>query len=68
MDSKLNGAMQYTKTLQNLGLNFSTIGRIRCFLGITAVLTFYKSTILPLVDNNDRFQLLANADQTDKLQ
>ena len=44
------------------------MSRIRRFLSQNGALTVYKSTILPILDYNDHFQILWNADKRDKLQ
>ena len=68
IDNRLNGNVQYTKTLQLLGLKLRTFGRIRRFLNGAAALTVYKSMILPLLDYNDHFQVLWNVSKLSKLQ
>ena len=68
VDNCLNGDTQFHKTIQILGLKLRTFGRIRRFLSTAAALTVYKSTILPLIDYNDHFQLLWNGDKLHKLQ
>ena len=45
-----------------------TFGRIRRFLSTSAALTVYRSTILPLLDYNDQYQMLWNCDKLKKLQ
>ena len=68
IDNKLNGDVQFNKTSQTLGLKLRTFGRVRRFLNTPAALTVYKSTILPIIDYNDHFQMLWNADKLRKLQ
>ena len=68
IDNRLNGNAQYTKTLQTMGLKLRTFSRIRRFLTGMAALTVYKSMILPLLDYNDHFQELWNAEKLSKLQ
>ena len=68
LDNRLSGDSQYSKLLQSLGLKLRTFGRIRRFLNTNAALTVYKSTILPIIDYNDMFQLLWNFDKLDRLQ
>ena len=68
IDNRLNGNVQYNKTLQTLGLKLRTFSRIRRFLTLTAALTVYKSMVLPLIDYNDHFQMLWNAEKLSKLQ
>ena len=68
LDNRLNGNVQFNKTLQVLGLKLRTFGRIRRFLSTDAALAVYKSMILPLLDYNDHFQELWNADKLNKLQ
>ena len=54
--------------LDHLGLKLRTFGRIRRYLNLRAALTVYESTILPIIDYNDLFQALWNADKLHKLQ
>ena len=63
IDNRLSGDAQYTKTVRTLGLKLRTFSRIRRFLNTTAALTVYKSTILPLIDYCDQFQMLWNDDK-----
>ena len=57
LDNKLSDDAQYTKTMQ-----------IRWFLKENAALTVYRSTNLPLIDYNDSYQMLWNADKLRRLQ
>ena len=68
IDNRLNGDVQFNKTSQTIGLKLRTFGRVRRFLNTPAALTVYKSTILPIIDYNDHFQMLWNADKLRKLQ
>ena len=68
IDNRLNGDVQFSKTLQALGLKLRTFSRIRRFLNGDAALTVYKSMILPLLDYNDHFQMLWNAEKLRRLQ
>ena len=68
IDNKLNGEAQFSKLLQTLGLKLRTFGKIRRFLSCKAALTVYKSTILPIIDYNDHFQMLWTAGKLTKLQ
>ena len=65
IDNRLSGNSQYTKLLQTLGQKIRTFGKIRRFLTEIekAALTVYRSTILPIIDYNDHFQVLWNADK-----
>ena len=60
--------MQYGKLVKHLGFKIRTFGRIRRFLSTKAATMVYKSTILPILDYNDYFQFLWNADKVHKLQ
>ena len=55
LDNKHNCNVQYSKTLQVLGLKLRNFGRVCRFLSTCAALTVYKSMILPLLDYNDHF-------------
>ena len=68
LDNRLSGDVQFTKTVQMLGFKLKTFSKIRRFLNERAALTVYRSTILPLIDYNDCFQMLWNADKLHKLQ
>ena len=68
LDNRLSGDAQYTKTMQMLGLKLKTFGKIRRFLNENAALTVYRSTILPLIDYNDSYQMLWSAVKLRKLQ
>ena len=68
LDNRLSGDAQYAKTMQTLGWKIKTFGKIRKFLDTNAALTVYKSTILPIIDYCDQFQLLWNAEKLSKLQ
>ena len=68
LDNRLNGDAQCSKTMQLLGMKIRTFSRIRNFLSTNAALTVYKSTILPLLDYNDHFQMLWNTDKLKRLQ
>ena len=50
------------------GFKDKNFRRIRRFLSTSAALTVYKSTILPLLDYNDQYQMLWNCDKLKKLQ
>ena len=68
IDNRLNGNVQFSKTLQILGLKLRTFSRVRRFLNSNAALTVYKAMILPLIDYNDHFQMLWTAEKLLKLQ
>ena len=68
IDNRLSGNVQYNKLVRTLGFKLSTFGKVRRFLNTRAALTVYKSTILPLLDYNDHFQLLWNKAKLGKLQ
>ena len=68
LDNMLYGDEQYSKLVQNLGFKLRTFGKIRRYLNTRAALTVYKSTILPIIDYNDYFQFLWNAEKSRKLQ
>ena len=68
LDNKLNGDYQFSKLIKDLGFKLKTFGKIRRYLTTRAALTVYKSTILPIIDYNDYFQQLWNADKKHKLQ
>ena len=68
LDNRLSGESQYTKTTQTLGLKLRTFSKIRRFLSTRAALTVYNSTILPIIDYNDLFQMLWSLDKLGKLQ
>ena len=64
--NRLSGDVQFCKTTQTLGFKLRTFGKVRKFLTTRAALMVYKSTILPLLDYNDHFQLLWNKDKIGK--
>ena len=68
LDNRLNGDPQYNKLLRSVGYKLATFSKIRKYLNTRAALTVYKSTILPIIDYNDYFQFLWNAEKTRKLQ
>ena len=68
IDNKLSVDPQYTKLAQILGLKLRTFGRIRRYLTTNAALTVYRSTILPIIDYNDHYQLLWNSEKLHRLQ
>ena len=68
VDNKLCGESQHTHLAKSLGFKLKMFGKIRRFLTTKAAMMVYKSTILPIIDYNDHFQLLWNADQVQKLQ
>ena len=68
IDSRLSGEQQYTKLVKTLGYTPGTFGKIRRFLTNRAVLAVYRSTILPIIDCNDYYQLHWNKDKLDHLQ
>ena len=68
LDNKLNGEPQFNSLLRNVGFKIRTFGRIRKFLTTRAALTVYKSTILPIIDYNDYFQLMWNREKIGKIQ
>ena len=68
LDNRLNGEPQYNLPLRNLGFKFKTFGKIRRFLTTKASLMVYKSTILPIIDYNDLYPFLWNADKVNTLQ
>ena len=68
VDDRLAGEPQYNALLKNLGFKLRTFGKIRRYLTTKAALMVYKSTILPIIDYNDYFQLLWNAGKLHKLQ
>ena len=68
IDNGLTGNAQYNKLAQTLGFKLSMFGKVRRFLTTRAALTVYKSTILPLLDYNDQFQVLWNKEKLSKLQ
>ena len=68
IDNRLNGQSQYNKLMQTLGFKLHTFGKIRKYLNTRAATTVYKSTILPIIDYNDHFQLMWNVEKLGKLQ
>ena len=68
IDNRLKGDAQFSKLSQSLGFKIRTFSRIRKFLTGKAALTVYKSTILPIIDYSDHFQMLWNKDKLDKIQ
>ena len=68
LDNRLSGDPQFTKLTQTLGLKLRTFGKIRRFLSTKAALTVYRSTILPIIDYNDHYQMLWNNNKLQKLQ
>ena len=68
LDNRLSGEVQCSKLMKNLGFKLRTFSRIRKFLNTRAALTVYKSTVLPIIDYNDYFQFLWNAEKIRKLQ
>ena len=68
LDNRLSGDPQYTKLIQILGLKLRTFSRIRRFLNTRAALTVYRSTILPIIDYNDHYQMLWNNNKLHKIQ
>ena len=68
LDNRLSGDVQFTKTNQTLGFKIRTFSRIRRFVNTKAALTIYKSTILPIIDYNNYFQMMWNVDKRHRLQ
>ena len=68
VDNKLSGECQYGQLTKSLGYKLRTFGKIRTFLTTTAAAIVYKSTILPIIDYNDYYQLLWNVGKVHKLQ
>ena len=67
IENRLTGETQYNKLMQTLVLKLGTFSKIRRFLNTKATLTVYKSTVLPLLDHNDHYQFLWNANKLGKL-
>ena len=68
VDKDLSGEPQFSQLTKTLGFKLRTFGKIRRYLTSKAALMVYKSTILPIIDYNDYFQLLWNANNIQKLQ